>query len=489
MLVLQKNPLPVEQKLEMYLSNSTLPTYLSHSNSVIFRMVPESTSMEMEQNEGSGNSSDSVNRLFLHRFQHSSSSVEILEKGNQCTSGTHSSDSQVQKQKPRWFNRISCYRPSSWCFSYRFQHSSSSVEILEKEKPMHIKVLVHSSDSILQQKYRELLLQNFATQGLFKVQGTGCRSKNQGIYWFWYMFDLNTFTKRDGVDVSGKQVYISAPESITVNPPEETQVFSFTGSKPETTTGRATSASVTKELRSHTGTRRFLQTCWSTRIYTLVGAAESRGVSPDSTWGKYSSRFRVLEKNPEAEFTLEQGRVFGFTGGAEATAVTENVPGSLFKLTGTVEVLFQRTPFIGSAVTEKCTRFSLQTYWYCQSSLQELFSFTGSTETTAVVPPVATLFEFNGNSAESRTRPYRGSGTLVTFQSATLARRVPYNATQGLFKLAGALRESFVPSGYVGTTGVQFIGASADEELNLNHRNQLRYTSFKAAKQFYRIPL
>ena len=253
--------------------------------------------------------------------------------------------------------------------------------------------------------------------GLFKVQGTGSEAKTK-VFTGSGTFDLNT--KRDGVDVSGKQVYISAPESITVNPPEETQVFSFTG------------ASVTKELRSHTGTG---------SLFGFTGAAESRGVSPDST-----GLFKVQGSGEESRSRIYTGtgRVFGFTGGAEATAITENVPGSLFKLTGTVEVLFQRAPFIGSG---------------------SLFSFTGSTETTAVVPPVATLFEFSGNSAESRTRTYRGSGTLVTFQSATLARRVPYNATQGLFKLAGALRESFVPSGYVGTTGVQFIGASADRRI------------------------
>ena len=129
MLVLQKNPLPVEQKLEMYLSNSTLPTYLSHSNSVIFRMVPESTSMEMEQKQ-------------------ESDCTKVL---------VHSSDSVVQQ------NLVLS------TFLHRFQHSSSSVEILEKEKPMHIKVLVHSSDSILQQK-SELLLQNFLVSSRFRVQ-------------------------------------------------------------------------------------------------------------------------------------------------------------------------------------------------------------------------------------------------------------------------------------------------------------------------------
>ena len=253
--------------------------------------------------------------------------------------------------------------------------------------------------------------------GLFRVQGTGAEAKTK-VFTGSGTFDLNT--KTDGLDVSGKQVYISAPERTTANPPEETQVFSFSG------------AAIATEDRAYRGTG---------SLFGFTGAAESRGVVPDST-----GLFKVQGSGEESRSRIYSGtgRVFGFTGGAEATAITENVPGSLFKLTGTVEVLFQRAPFIGSG---------------------SLFSFTGSTETTAVVPPVATLFEFSGNSAESRTRTYRGSGTLVTFQSATLARRVPYNATQGLFKLAGALRESFVPSGYVGTTGVQFIGASADRRI------------------------
>ena len=253
--------------------------------------------------------------------------------------------------------------------------------------------------------------------GLFKVQGTGAEAKTK-VFTGSGTFDLNT--KRDGVDVSGKQVYISAPESITVNPPEETQVFSFSG------------AAVATEDRAYGGTG---------SLFGFTGAAESRAVAPEST-----GLFKVQGSGEESRSRIYsgKGRVFGFTGGAEATAVTENVPGSLFKLTGTVTVLFQRTPFVGSG---------------------SLFSFTGATETTAVAPPVATLFEFNGSGAESRTRPYRGSGTLVAFKSATVARRVPYDATQGLFRLAGALKESFVPSTYVGTTGVQFIGASADRRI------------------------
>tara|TARA_R100000030_G_scaffold26874_1_gene19533 strand:- start:32793 stop:38690 length:5898 start_codon:yes stop_codon:yes gene_type:complete len=253
--------------------------------------------------------------------------------------------------------------------------------------------------------------------GLFKVQGTGAEAKTK-VFTGSGTFDLNT--KTDGLDVSGKQVYISAPERTTVNPPEETQVFSFNG------------AAVAKELRSHAG---------KGSLFGFTGAAESRAVAPDST-----GLFKVQGSGEESRSRIYSGtgRVFGFTGGAEATAVTENVPGSLFKFTGTVTVIFERAPFIGSGT---------------------LFGFSGATETTAVAPPVATLFEFNGSGAESRTRTYQGSGTLVAFKSATISRRVPYNATQGLFKLAGALKESFVPSGYVGTTGVQFIGASADRRI------------------------
>ena len=253
--------------------------------------------------------------------------------------------------------------------------------------------------------------------GLFRVHGTGAEAKTK-VFTGSGTFDLNT--KTDGLDVLGKQVYISAPESTAFNPPEETQVFSFSG------------AAVAKEQRVFEGTG---------SLFGFTGAAESRAIAPDST-----GLFKIQGSGEESRSRIYSGtgRIFGFTGGAEATAVTENVPGSLFKLTGTVQVLFQRTPFIGSG---------------------SLFSFTGATETTTVAPPSATLFEFNGNSGESRTRPYEGSGTLVTFQSATLARRVPYNSTQGLFKLIGVLNESFIPSGYVGTTGVQFIGASADRRI------------------------
>jgi len=253
--------------------------------------------------------------------------------------------------------------------------------------------------------------------GLFKVQGTGAEAKTK-VFTGSGVFDLNT--KTDGLDTLGKQVYISAPESTTVNPPEHTQVFTFSGS------------AVATEDRAYQGTG---------TLFGFTGAAESRAVVPDST-----GLFKVQGSGEESRSRIYSGtgRVFGFTGGAEATAVTENVPGSLFKFTGEVTVVRRFPPHVGSGT---------------------LFSFTGATESQTIAPPVATLFEFNGNVAESRSRVYTGSGTLVTFKSATIARRVPYDVTQGLFKLVGALNESFVPSGYVGTTGVQFIGASTDRRI------------------------
>ena len=253
--------------------------------------------------------------------------------------------------------------------------------------------------------------------GLFKVQGTGAEAKTK-VFTGSGTFDLNT--KTDGLDVSGKQVYISAPESTTVNPPEETQVFSFSG---------FAKASEDRAFRG-TGT-----------LFGFTGASESRRVAPEST-----GLFKVQGSGEESRTRLYSGSgtIFGFIGGAEATAVVDTPPGSLFRFTGEVVVVRRFPPHIGSGT---------------------LFSFTGATESRTIAPPVATLFEFNGNADESRSRIYQGSGTLVTFQSATLARRVPYNATQGLFKLIGALKESFVPSGYVGTTGVQFIGASADRRI------------------------
>jgi hypothetical protein len=253
--------------------------------------------------------------------------------------------------------------------------------------------------------------------GLFKVQGTVAEAKTK-VFTGSGTFDLNT--KKDGIDVSGKQVYISAPESTTVNPPEETQVFSFSGS------------AIATEDRAFRGTG---------TLFGFTGASESRRVAPEST-----GLFKVQGSGEESRTRLYSGSgtIFGFIGGAEATAVVETPPGSLFKFTGEVVVIRRFPPHIGSGT---------------------LFSFTGATESLTIAPPVATLFEFNGNVDESRSRVYQGSGTLVTFQSATLARRVPYNVTQGLFRLVGVLNESFVPSGYVGTTGVQFIGASADRRI------------------------
>ena len=287
------------------------------------------------------------------------------------------------------------------------------VETLEKEKPMHIKVLVHSSDSILQQK-SELFHQNFLVSSRFRV----LVQKQKPRYLLVLVHSTSTPRGMGSMFLASKFISVLQKEQLSIHQKKLKYSPSLV-LQLQRKTGHTKELVLSLDLQEQQNPEELPE---STGLFKVQGSGEE-------------SRSRIYSGT---------GRVFGFTGGAEATAVTENVPGSLFKLTGTVTVLFQRTPFVGSG---------------------SLFSFTGATETTAVAPPVATLFEFNGSGAESRTRPYQGSGTLVAFKSATVARRVPYSATQGLFKLAGALRESFVPSGYVGTTGVQFIGASADRRI------------------------
>ena len=277
--------------------------------------------------------------------------------------------------------------------------------------------------------------------GLFKVQRYWCGSKNQGIYWFWYIRPQHQ--DRWSRCCWKASLYQCSRKNNCQSTRRDSSILLQWCRSCKRTQVSHRKGSYFWIYRSS----RIQSSC--TRFY---GTLQSSGF-----WR------RIQKQN-----LLWNRKSIWIYRWSRSNCCYRKCTGSLFKLTGTVRVLFERTPFIGSG---------------------SLFSFTGATETTAVAPPVATLFEFNGNGAESRTRPYQGSGTLVTFKSATIARRVPYDATQGLFKLAGALKESFVPSTYVGTTGVQFIGASADRRIEFEAQNQHKYTSFKVDKYFYRIPL
>jgi hypothetical protein len=91
-----------------------------------------------------------------------------------------------------------------------------------------------------------------------------------------------------------------------------------------------------------------------------------------------------------------------------------------------------------------------------------LYGFTGAAE-AAVFNPIdkTTLFSFEGNAAERETNVEIGSGSFFSFQSATEVTAVA-EEKQALFSFAGNLRESVAPAPHV-TTGGLFGFSSTTE--------------------------
>ena len=360
-------------------------------------MVPESMSMEMEQKQ-------------------ESDSTKVL---------VHSSDSVVQQNLAQSI------------FLHRFQHSSSSVETLEKEKPMHIKVLVHSSDSILRQK-SELFHQNFLVSSRFRVLVQKQKPR--------YLLVLvhSTSIQEDGVDVSGKQVYISAPERTTVNPPEETQVFSFNG------------AAVATEDRAYKGTG---------SLFGFTGAAESRGVSQNL---QVSSRFRVLEKNPEAEFTLEQEEYLDLL--VEQKQLLLRKMYQVLSSNLLVQLQF-------SSKEHHLLVLVLYSPSLEQQKLQQLHHqlqhYSSSTE--VVQNPEPDHIKVQVHSSHS-------SQQLLQDEYHTVLRKVSSNLLEHSENLLFLL-DTLVRLEFSSLEHPQIDGS------NSSHQNQHKYTSSKVDKYFYRIPL
>jgi hypothetical protein len=225
-------------------------------------------------------------------------------------------------------------------------------------------------------------------------------------------------TKDSILDINGKIIFISATESSTVVPPTRTQLFKFGGLA---RTERNTNWTTTGTLFGFGGgaERVSFTPAKSTVLFEFVGNAEERKTK------SYSG----------------SGSIFAFIGTSDSSAVVSSA-GGLFKITGSAKESVLPATYVGSG---------------------SLFAIVSKTESVTFSPPTTNLFKFTGSAVEKNTESYVGSGRIFGFQSAGIARVVPYDRTQILFRLLGTLRESFNKSGYIGNTQVQFIGNSSDK--------------------------
>jgi len=236
-------------------------------------------------------------------------------------------------------------------------------------------------------------------------------------------------TKDSILDINGKVILVSAQESFVAAPPTKTSLFKFGGAaKTERNTNWTT-----------TGT-----------LFGFGGGAERVSFTPGITATLFD--FVGTAQERKSKSYSGSGTIFAFTGAAESSAVVSTT-GGLFRITGSAKESVLPATYIGSG---------------------SLFAFVSKTESATFSPPTTTLFKFTGNAVEKNTEAYLGTGRIFGFQSAGIARVVPYDRTQILFRLSGASKEMFGHAGYVGITQVQFNGVSTNRYVEFDSPKPIR---------------
>ena len=152
--------------------------------------------------------------------------------------------------------------------------------------------------------------------------------------------------------------FISKTESVTSNPPESIQLFTFSGS------------AVEKNTESYVG---------SGSLFTFISKTESTAVSPDDTRVLFSISGSATESITPAPH-IGSGSLFTFISKTESTAVSPDDTRTLFT-------------FFGNSV-EKRTGSHIGS--------GSLFGFSSTTESTAVSPDdTKVLFKFTSHTKES----------------------------------------------------------------------------------------
>jgi len=261
---------------------------------------------------------------------------------------------------------------------------------------------------------------------LFKFAGSAAESNTES----YTGSGLVRFRTKDSIlDINGKVIFVSAQESSTVVPPTSTTLFKFGGAAK---TERNTNWTTTGTLFGFGGgaERVSFTPAISTTLFDFVGTAQER----------------------KSKSYAGSGSLFGFIGAAESSAVVSTT-GGLFRITGSAKESVIPATYVGTG---------------------SLFAFVSKTESVTFSPPTTNLFKFTGNAVEKNTEAYLGTGRIFGFQSAGIARVVPYDRTQILFRLSGASKEMFGRAGYVGITQAQFNGISTNRYIEFDSPKPIR---------------
>tara|TARA_B100000085_G_scaffold51233_3_gene44550 strand:+ start:680 stop:6433 length:5754 start_codon:yes stop_codon:yes gene_type:complete len=260
------------------------------------------------------------------------------------------------------------------------------------------------------------------SNGLFKISGVAQTPRARDFVGSG-TFDLNT--KSAILDVNAKTVFISAEEKTVSIPPTTGTTFSFNG------------AAKTDPVRNYHGRG---------GLFGLGGGAEKVAFVPKAAV-LFDFVGNATEKRTASH--VGSGSLFTFDSRTESTVINSAASG-IFSFVGSADVARSPAPHVGTG---------------------SLFAFVSKTETVTFSPPSDNLFLIRGSADVKKTNAFEGSGSVFTFVSTTSARVVPYQTQQGLFRVIGLSKESFIRTGYIGTTSIRKNGASAD-----------KYVEFEAPK-------
>jgi hypothetical protein len=235
--------------------------------------------------------------------------------------------------------------------------------------------------------------------------------------------------------------FTGSSESVTIDPPDKTTLFTFAGSATEKATNIYTGSGII-EVGDSSYINFSLVHYGSGSLFTFSSTTEAVVSNPPESTALFRITGKLAESITPAPH-IGTGSLFTFISFTEATAAAERSKG-LFKISGDSKNLYVINN-IGSG---------------------SLFGFSSTTEAIVVNPPESTaLFRFTGSAVEKNTESYFGSGSLFTFISFTESSGVSERA-QGLFKFTGSAVEKNTES-YRGS-GSLFGFLSATEAVGSN---------------------
>ena len=327
--------------------------------------------------------------------------------------------------------------------------------------------------------------------GLIRITGTGAES----------------FTPTTYIGSGSLKKFSGAAESATWNPLEKQMLFSFTGTGSETFTANPPEEGTQVRISGDAFPVFFIPKYPGSGLINISGEGDTdrtRSFVGSGSLKKFSGAAESITFNPE-----EKQLLFSFTGtGTEKVTFNPPEEGTDIRLRGEADVIWKasyfgsgRIPVTGIADTDRTRSFfgsgSLKKFSGAAESItfnpeekQLLFSFTGTgSERTFVVPPEGDgiLFTFGGSTATSaaayestglfrvggftdftRSRDFIGSGSLKKFSGGAESLTVNPDEKQMLFSFTGASSESAVFTPPEGSGRIAIYPEAADYRFTPN---------------------